>query len=469
MIARFPYYYENQTMKFRRKSKKTDLSKKLSHHSRKTLSNRDLSIKINEVKNSKKKFRFAFIKKLTWHKKKDTSMIKLPLITPLSSPPIAELENEFIFMLKKIYNKSETQNCQQEKHSTLVDPFNLNNSLKETMGECNQYQTKFHAGKRLLITRSVHDFARTSKKRYLYSSLSSQPVHQSLLKNVARRASHSDTSLNTIPRYRIKETIDSLIKPSSESINNKKSLACKISIKSESCLKKQNFPTNRKLSLHWNEDSLKSTSKQYQSQDAAIIEFEHQSYLSFSKTLEKSHSSPLPINKNHSSIINNHIQNAHIIHQYPYENKNKISLYACASEIGNDQSTESISSDDENVERRLLQYHENINKKNLRHRWSLLDIWQTTMAKLPPILNCVWRKRLHRTGSREFREFLFIRRRLKTIVFAVLEYDQTLPTNHNNNRENFVQEQRYVEQERPINSYIGLALLAFLVFPPVGK
>jgi len=50
---------------------------------------------------------------------------------------------------------------------------------------------------------------------------------------------------------------------------------------------------------------------------------------------------------------------------------------------------------------------------------------------------------------------------------AVLEYDQTLPVN--NNRANFVQEQRYVEQERPINSHIGLALLAVLIFPPVGK
>jgi hypothetical protein len=52
--------------------------------------------------------------------------------------------------------------------------------------------------------------------------------------------------------------------------------------------------------------------------------------------------------------------------------------------------------------------------------------------------------------------------------FLVLEYDQTLPTNNNNNRANLVQEQRYVEQERPIDAHFGLALLALLVFPPVG-
>jgi hypothetical protein len=41
--------------------------------------------------------------------------------------------------------------------------------------------------------------------------------------------------------------------------------------------------------------------------------------------------------------------------------------------------------------------------------------------------------------------------------------------NHNNNRENFLQEQRYVEQERPIHSHLGLALFSLLIFPPVGK
>jgi hypothetical protein len=58
------------------------------------------------------------------------------------------------------------------------------------------------------------------------------------------------------------------------------------------------------------------------------------------------------------------------------------------------------------------------------------------------------------------------------LVFAVLEYDQLLSTNNNHHHHranNSAQEQRYVEQERPIHSHIGLALLALLVFPPVGK
>jgi hypothetical protein len=93
-------------MKFDRKLKKTDLFKRSSHHSRKNLPNRDLSIKTNEAENSKKKFRLSFIKKLTWHKKKDISTIKLPLITSLSSPRIEELENEFMFTLKKINNNN---------------------------------------------------------------------------------------------------------------------------------------------------------------------------------------------------------------------------------------------------------------------------------------------------------------------------------------------------------------------------
>ena len=55
----------------------------------------------------------------------------------------------------------------------------------------------------------------------------------------------------------------------------------------------------------------------------------------------------------------------------------------------------------------------------------------------------------------------------------VLENDQPLATDRNNNRNtnrtSTRQEERYVEQERPINSYIGLALLASLIFPPVGE
>jgi hypothetical protein len=182
-------------------------------------------------------------------------------------------------------------------------------------------------------------------------------------------------------------------------------------MKSSSCLKKENSLTHRKLSLHWDENSLKSTLKQYQQQQAAIIEIDYQSYAStsssanFSKPLEKSHSSPLPIHTNHLSISNNHIQSAHIIDQYQYEKKSGISLYSCVSEMGNDESMESMSSDEESVKHSLLRYEDNINKKNLRHRWSLFDIWEKTMAKLPPILNSIWRQQLYRTGSREFRKF----------------------------------------------------------------
>lgn len=103
----------------------------------------------------------------------------------------------------------------------------------------------------------------------------------------------------------------------------------------------------------------------YSQQDnqSAIIEIEHKSYSSLlssndsDKPLEKSYSSPLPINKNYLFNNNNKIQSAHMIN--PYED-------------------------------------------NTRRRSSLLKIWRTTVDKLPPILNCIWRQRLHRTGSREF-------------------------------------------------------------------
>jgi hypothetical protein len=193
---------------------------------------------------------------------------------------------------------------------------------------------------------------------------------------------------------RINETTNSLAKIFSESIDHKTSLPSNLSIKSELCLKN--------CKLHWNENSLKLNSRDYQSHNAAIIDMDHQSYLALNKSLEKSHSSPLPMNRNQSSISNNPIQSAHFIDQYLDENKNPMSLYSYVSEMGENQSTESISSDEESVKRSLLQY----TKKNLRHRWSFLDIWKTTMSKLPPILNRIRRKRLRRTGSREFREFL---------------------------------------------------------------
>ena len=291
----------------------------------------------------KKKFSLSFIKYLTWSKKKDISNVPLP--------NIENLENEFMFMLKKINNKLENQ------HS----------------------KTEFRANQRLLITRSIDDFARISRRQCPYSSVSSQFVHRSLLKPVARRSSYSDVSLTAIPRCRIKETTNSSAEVFSESINNKTSLP----------------------PLRSNENSLKLSSNYYRSHNAAIIDFENQS----NKCLEKSHSSPLPINTNQSLISDNTIQSAHIIHQYSDENRNPVSVYSCVSEVGDNQSMESISSDEESVKRSLLQHNKN---KNLRHRWSLLDIWKTTMAKLPPILNRIRRKRLRLTGSREFRESLII-------------------------------------------------------------
>ncbi|CAF5038288.1 unnamed protein product, partial [Rotaria sp. Silwood1] len=340
-----------------------------------------------------------------WHKKKDKSTIKLPLITRLPSPRIEELENEFMNVLKNMYNNSETSNYEKRKYTTVVDLFNLNNTLKETIEECNQYQTMFHASKRLLLTRSVDDFANISIKPYLYSSLSSQFIYQSCLKNKVRRSNYSDKSLTNISKCQIREITDSSIKLLLELTNTSKTYN-----KSELCLKKENSPINHKLSLHWDESSLKLTSKHDQQQEsAAIIEIEHQSYSSissssidFSKPLEKSYSSPLPMNTNHLSSNNKNIQSAHLIDQYQHENKNRISLYSCISEMENDESTKTISSDDENVKHNLFQYQDTINKKNIRHRWSLFDIWETTIAKLPPILNCIWRQRLYRTGSREF-------------------------------------------------------------------
>lgn len=262
---------------------------------------------LSEVNNSKKKFRLSFIKKLIWYKKKSIS------INSLSSLRIEKIKND----LKNI-----------DSLPSFSRPF------RKADEEIYQYQRKFHAKKRLLMTRSIDSFAR---KWYLYSSLSSQTV-------LPKRLSHSNISLTIIS---------------------------------------------------------KSTSKQYQSQNAAIIEFEHQSHLSY---LEKSHSSPLPMNTNHLYIYHNDIQSAHIINEHLYKNQNEISLQSCISEMENDQLTESASSDEDNVNCRLIQYHENIKKKTFQYTWSMLDFWKKTIS----ILNCVWRKQLQCTGSREFREFFLV-------------------------------------------------------------
>ncbi|CAF0960444.1 unnamed protein product [Adineta steineri] len=363
-------------MKFNRKLQKTIILKRSSHHSRKKLSNHNLSIQIHNIKNFKKKFRFSFIKNFIWHKKTHISTTKLPLISSLSSPRIEELQNEFMNVLREMCNKSEIQKYQQKKYSILSNLLNINHFSKEIIQEYNLYhQTESHTHNRLLTTRSVDNFTSKSIEHYLYSSLSSEPIHQSFLRNI------------------IKRTNNSLIKIPLKSKVNKRNSSLNISIKSESCLKKPNSLPHSKLSL-------KSASEQQQ--EAAIIDIEYPSLNSI-KPLEKSYSSPLPIKTNHLSFSNNYIQSAHIINQY--ENKSKISLYSSINEMESDESMESISSDEDNVKHSLLKYQENIHMKNLRHRWSLFDVWRKTMTKLPSTLNCIWRERLYHTGSREFCEF----------------------------------------------------------------
>ena len=152
-------------------------------------------------------------------------------------------------------------------------------------------------------------------------------------------------------------------------------------------------------SLHRNENS-------WQLSNAAILDIDPRSNLPLTKSLEKSYSSPLPMNRNQSAMSNNNpIESAHLIDQYSDENHHPMCLYSCVSEVGENQSLGSISSEEEeSVPRTLLQYE----KTNLRHRWRFLEIWKTTMTKLPPMWNRIQRKQLQRTGSREFREFLIL-------------------------------------------------------------
>ena len=400
-------------MKFSVKLKKINVFKRSPAHARKRPSSRDLSMITNEIKSTKKNFRFSPIKTFTWQKKKDGSTSKLPI---LSSPRIEELENEFMNVLEKMNNISEMKTSEKEKYARLVDSCKLNDSWKQTIEGCHQYQTIFRANRRLLITRSVDDFVRAPVESYLCSSFSSQFLGQLCLKNTARSSNHSDILLSNSSKNQIQESINSSVKLFVESVSNKKNLPLKISLKCESYLEKQNPSSEPKPSLDRNETSLKLIPREYQQQEAAIIEVEHQSYPSSSlsvdinrKSLEKSYSSPLPMNRNHSSIIDKYIQSAHMIGQGQYENGSGISSYSYVTKVESDQSTtNSISSDKESVKQKLLRDQDNANEKYIRRRWSLFDMWETTMTKLPPILNCIWRQRLYATGSREFRRFLLI-------------------------------------------------------------
>ncbi|CAF2985279.1 unnamed protein product [Rotaria socialis] len=350
-------------------------------------------------------------------------------MTHLSSPHTEERENEYTNALQNANN-----HFKQENYSNKIDTIHFNTSLKETTKEFNQYQTMFYADQKLLINRSLDNFTRKSINPYFNASLSSQFLHQTSFKRIARRLYYSDISLSMISKYQTKQNMNSSIKLLLRSMDNKNNSSSKLVIEYESILNKQNSLS-----------SLKSDSKD--KEESAIIEIEHQSYnsiissIDLSKPLEKSYSSPLPINAKHF-YNNNNLQSAHFIDQYS-EDRSELSLDSSMNEIENNQSIKNIYSYDNNIEN-------NIRKKTVQRRWSLLDIWKTTINKLPPIVNCIWRQQLRRTGSREF----------------LLEYDQASPMN--NNQTSRVQEQRYVEQERSINTHFGLALLALLIFPPIG-
>lgn len=286
-----------------------------------------------------------------------------------------------------------------------------------------------YANERLLITRSIDDFARFSRRRDLHSSFSSPFVHRAVFKNAARR---SNLSFTNISKYRTKEITDSSLKISTESIGNTSTFCSTRSTTSD-------------------------ISKYSQSHDAAVIDFEYQS-------LGKSSSSPLPINTNHSLVIQNTLQSAHLIHPCLYQNRNAVSLQSCCSEMGMDHSMEETSSSDEETIKHSLLKHD---RDYLRNRWSLMKMWEAAKTRFPSVLNQIWRKRLAQTASKEYCEFFSILDHCY-ILSIVLEYDQALSMN-NNHQENVIDEQRYIEQERSIHAHIGLALFALLVFPPIGN
>ncbi|UJR15426.1 hypothetical protein I4U23_002371 [Adineta vaga] len=339
----------------------------------------------NSMNNSRRRFRLPFLTKLTWFRKKKQSTMKL---SPLSSSYTEDHPIEFIDTLKTTYNKSE------------ITLFNLYSD---------QYQALFRANKRLLMTRSADDISSMSIKSY---------GDQLLLKT--KRVNHSDI---LAPSARVSQTIHSSMSTPSKVINH--------TTKSKCCSMKENSPIHHPSSSYHDKISLQSLFQHNQQHDAAIIEVKYHQSLSmnYTKPISKSYSSPLPIKIQDLSLNNNPIESAHIFDQYQYAKCSVQSLYSCVSEMENDSSTESISSDEKNDNYHLLSHGTNLRRRMLHHRWSLFDIWQKTM---------------------------------------ILESGQTLMTNRNNNRATLAEEQRYVEQERPIDSHIGLALFALLIFPPIG-
>ncbi|CAM4840159.1 unnamed protein product, partial [Rotaria magnacalcarata] len=228
-------------------------------------------------------------------------------MTHLSSSHTDERDNEYRNALQKANN-----HFKQENYSNKIDTIHFTTSLEETTKQFNQYQTVFYAGQRLLINRSLDNFTRKSIKPYFNASSSSQFLHQTYFKSIAKRLYYSDISLSMISKYQTKQDMNSSIKLLLRSMDNKNNYSSKLVIEYESILNKQNSLS-----------SLRNDSKD--KEESAIIEIEHQSYnsiissIDLSKPLEKSYSSPLPINAKHfynNNNNNNNLQSAHFIDQY---------------------------------------------------------------------------------------------------------------------------------------------------------
>ncbi|CAF1370205.1 unnamed protein product, partial [Rotaria magnacalcarata] len=266
----------------------------------------------------------------TGSKKKERSTVELPLMTHLSSSHTDERDNEYRNALQKANN-----HFKQENYSNKIDTIHFTTSLEETTKQFNQYQTVFYAGQRLLINRSLDNFTRKSIKPYFNASSSSQFLHQTYFKSIAKRLYYSDISLSMISKYQTKQDMNSSIKLLLRSMDNKNNYSSKLVIEYESILNKQNSLS-----------SLRNDSKD--KEESAIIEIEHQSYnsiissIDLSKPLEKSYSSPLPINAKHfynnnNNNNNNNLQSAHFIDQYS-KDRSELSLDSSMNEIENNQS-----------------------------------------------------------------------------------------------------------------------------------
>ena len=275
--------------------------------------------------------------------------------------------------------------------------------------------------KRLIITRSADDFPRLSIEPPLKGSKSAQPLPQFSSTAALQRTTNSDPSLIRIVK------IPSIFK--SESSNDQPGI----------------IPMSQ--------------------QPLPMIAV---------RPLEKSYSSPLPMNQNRSACHEQDmIHSAHLIE--PYSNEQTKSTATLISSGGTTTTETSSSNDESQTERSLLKNQNHLEEMSLRHRWSFVDLWRNTLTKIPSMWNCVWKQQVHRTGSREFRSLDFtLSMSIVDESILVLEYDQTAPLSshgHNNSSHGkiFRREERYVEQERPIDSHVGLAILALMIFPPVGK